>query len=1417
MPLVRCRVDGKGGWRWGEKGKCFVGSNGRSKALRQARAVKASQAREVENEPGGVGGIGNGSPCLGTLDAVHGHGSIFGSGDLSLNVHKRVRTQIVRSNVLKADPTRTKTLRRAFEAEFTRRFRKVARAIVHLLTVEDAFGLKRSIRNVSEQKVDRSSSIAGVNGDSSGDSSVRSSLIGNVVGKVKEGDDDKEHGAFVGDSLGRNNGRVSVGLRSEPFDIGEDNDSDGEDSAFNLGFTAARTSSREPTLGYDLIGNQRFEFLSTVKQKEAFEKWLEREMAGAVLTGKDAYWEEFIRQGYAKGAGRAFDDTRAVQRATAITSQQVAFMEGSKQQFLLSAFGRPESIEKVQLLASRVFTDLKGVSSAMSTQLSRVLVDGLTQGQHPMVIARAMVGPDSPLQKIGINRARMIARTETIRAHAEGTLDGLEKLGVDKVGVMVEWSTAGDDRVCPLCMPLEGVVLKIKEARGIIPRHPNCVVGESVIVADDVIALMKTHYAGEIIEISTAKGRSLSVTPNHILLTEYGFLPARFAYEGLKIIDATGGNSDVIVTPDNNAGEPCIAHAFATLRKYPAMLSKSMPLTPENLHGDGGSCNPEIDIVYPDRELWNEWEGQSLKDLVKLHFPFLHLVDREPSLSLPGSDTQFLERIARSFDSSMGVCRDLLALLLGHLLHTKIHGLTTITGFDVGIFQTFINDVSATPESLCESIRAHPILKQIEDLLRWNDSPVLMRMIGDWLSGDLQMPFDSLSLDFELPADDSTRNTSSMKGDNFLQVGSDVIASLSVSHVSNLPVYDVQTKSTVYQVNGLLTSNCRCTFVPANVGEGAGATRKVNFGDGVIDVGQKRSKKEIQASFRHSVSRERVKGTFADKAKKSRWVGADKVVPSKLGVIAKVRPEASIPPVEKVKPKVFPKPPIKAAPKPAVVSKPIPKLRPKDKVFPKSEIGDRRLLHSLTEDQLADGDFGKVIPDHIVSSGDALSKAAEKDKKIREAIWAYTNKDSKGINKALRGGKALTKKQQALVDSLDKVTKEKLAESTTTYRGLGKTSDEWLRMAETILKEGKGSIVDEGFVSTSLNPAIAAVDTQPGRRVLLQIRTNNGAFVFGESALPAEFELLLQRSRQYRVLGIDKAVTIGESRIPYTVIRLEDLPWQKRVGSLVKPTKFSSTKVLKKPIPPAVKVKPKVVPKPVAKAPVKRAEPKVPVIRFSSHKTKVRFSSTDQNKISQRLEKTQRELFGKSAPEIRGVIIDKDLGDIPGSISGPTSSSTSLDKAENFGDVLLHPDFATAKGKRHLLKPYDFREGFGMIDADSVEGIAVHEYGHLVHETARKINPKKYQSTIIDYAEEEIERVHPLTGKKFSRPRYRVDTLQGRSNVAEFVDAEEWIAENIADVAKYGSGAAESSKEVVKRLNRILSEGSKVRLKRGGN
>lgn len=218
--------------------------------------------------------------------------------------------------------------------------------------------------------------------------------------------------------------------------------------------------------------NTRWVFLSLPEKLAAFQKWLATQIGDMIIGGDGkALLRAFVQQGMMKGVGRAFDDAKARERAQSTSKDSFAFFSGARDQFLRDAFFNAVAVEKLELLTSRVFTDLKNVTDAMSTQMTRVLADGLAQGKNPRVVGAELT---KAVTDIGKNRATLIARTETIRAHAEGQLIAFEQLGVEELGVAVEWSTAGDNRVCPLCKPLSGIVLKRSEATGMIPRHPNC-------------------------------------------------------------------------------------------------------------------------------------------------------------------------------------------------------------------------------------------------------------------------------------------------------------------------------------------------------------------------------------------------------------------------------------------------------------------------------------------------------------------------------------------------------------------------------------------------------------------------------------------------------------------------------------------------------------------------------------------------------------------------------------------------------------------------------------------------------------------------------------------------------------------------------------------------------------------------------
>lgn len=233
-----------------------------------------------------------------------------------------------------------------------------------------------------------------------------------------------------------------------------------EDDVFGLKRKSPLAFNVEP-LGWS--------FHTSDQKLVAFQKWFKKQVDKGLLSvgpGGDPWTHKYVESAYKKGALRAYTDVHKDELL-----KKPDFYRGTKEQFLRSSFETSERISKVRLLSLRTFEELKGITATMSVQLARALSDGIANGYGAQKIAREMTNAISGISR---KRALVIARTELIHAHAEGQLDAFEDLGVEEVGILAEFRTAGDERVCPICQALEGVVLTINEARGVIPVHPNC-------------------------------------------------------------------------------------------------------------------------------------------------------------------------------------------------------------------------------------------------------------------------------------------------------------------------------------------------------------------------------------------------------------------------------------------------------------------------------------------------------------------------------------------------------------------------------------------------------------------------------------------------------------------------------------------------------------------------------------------------------------------------------------------------------------------------------------------------------------------------------------------------------------------------------------------------------------------------------
>lgn len=233
-----------------------------------------------------------------------------------------------------------------------------------------------------------------------------------------------------------------------------------------------------------LIHNTRWALHDDEAKLTSFKRWLKSQIDIDLRSQpEEELWRRYIEQGYRKGQNRVYQDVnraRGKQAFGKIGDEEAAKAVEEAASRARDLFLRgPASQETVRALVTRTWNEMEDVSARAQTKLTRALADGLTQGKTPEQIARD-IADELDIEQ---NRALLIARTELVRAHAEGQLDALEALGQDEVGVAVEWTTA--DNPCPECEPLDGVILDIDEARGMLPRHPGCLCSFTPVERED--------------------------------------------------------------------------------------------------------------------------------------------------------------------------------------------------------------------------------------------------------------------------------------------------------------------------------------------------------------------------------------------------------------------------------------------------------------------------------------------------------------------------------------------------------------------------------------------------------------------------------------------------------------------------------------------------------------------------------------------------------------------------------------------------------------------------------------------------------------------------------------------------------------------------------------------------------------------
>lgn len=316
-----------------------------------------------------------------------------------------------------------------------------------------------------------------------------------------------------------------------------------------------------------------------------------------------------------------------------------------------------------------------------------------------------------------------------------------------------------------ICLPKQGDVWAEDDPRR--PRipfslHPNCLLPDTLIeFTDGILGGLRTWYDGLIIEILTANSGSLTVTPNHLLLTPQGFIAADFLRKGDKVIHSNNSKRPSFsIHPNNNRKPSTIQEVFDSMSKSFSMSTAAVPSSPEDLHGDARFSHGDINIVRSDSLLSNTRKTSGFKHVFTSFFNRSYSI--LPFLSSKRSLTLCLKTLISSSDRVMSGTRKTSSFFRGRLRHTQIHGGTSSSGGDTVLLEVF-DDVSSTT------------LKNISQGL-------------DRFSSIIQL---------------------------------DEIININVKAYSGF-VYDIQTESTLYSGNSIILSNCRCFWQDSITGKNLG-------------------------------------------------------------------------------------------------------------------------------------------------------------------------------------------------------------------------------------------------------------------------------------------------------------------------------------------------------------------------------------------------------------------------------------------------------------------------------------------------------------------------------------------------------------------------------------------------------------------
>lgn len=331
--------------------------------------------------------------------------------------------------------------------------------------------------------------------------------------------------------------------------------------------------------------------------------------------------------------------------------------------------------------------------------INSAVMQGIIQGKTVDDIANNLAATVTDMSHTSAIRN---ARTMTTSAQNGGRIDSYKRAQSMGVKLVQVWMATLDSRTRHEHRQLDGQKRKVGEAFEVegekifFPGDPaadpalvyNCFVGDTKVASDSkLIRSYKQEYDGKLVEVKTASGVNFTCTPNHPILTPFGWIGADRLNKGDNILVTVLRDRSALSRYSNiDHVHPCMETLHDAFKRSGA-VSRNSPLA-VNFHGDIPTT--DIEIVTKKRLLRFNRNACFYKFVNKFLLKYA-----DESLVRKCTFMKHFGSVMRtSFSNISRKCKSF-PFFWRSLSHSNIHGFRTISRSDAVLTEYPIDNLAA--------------------------------------------------------------------------------------------------------------------------------------------------------------------------------------------------------------------------------------------------------------------------------------------------------------------------------------------------------------------------------------------------------------------------------------------------------------------------------------------------------------------------------------------------------------------------------------------------------------------------------------------------------------------------------------------------------------------------------------------------